>query len=275
MKSAGLRLPACGSYARRDRSALARGEVARLGAAGDHAARRREPTANPYTDVVCWIDLEGPGFARRVYGFWDGGAQLQGALRRHGAGRVALALRVEPPGRRGAERRPRAAARRRLDGRREASEPESPGLRAARPRTGTPSHTPTARLSSCSATRGSPPRPGGCRTEARGRAQRSCPDPGLELRGRGRLAQATGLQLHQLHRGFPELGRRSPRRDVRERRRRLPAQRLGEVRPLGAERGRQHRGRRDDHGEGHGRRAGQPAVRGARGARRSRRISTG
>ena len=29
--------------------------------------------ANPYVDVECWIDLEGPGFKRRVYGFWDGG----------------------------------------------------------------------------------------------------------------------------------------------------------------------------------------------------------
>jgi hypothetical protein len=29
--------------------------------------------ANPYTDVDCWIDLRGPGFERRVYGFWDGG----------------------------------------------------------------------------------------------------------------------------------------------------------------------------------------------------------
>ena len=29
--------------------------------------------ANPYADVVCWIDLQGPGFSRRVYGFWDGG----------------------------------------------------------------------------------------------------------------------------------------------------------------------------------------------------------
>jgi hypothetical protein len=29
--------------------------------------------ANPYVDVVCWVDLEGPGFSRRVYGFWDGG----------------------------------------------------------------------------------------------------------------------------------------------------------------------------------------------------------
>jgi len=29
---------------------------------------------NPYTAVTCWIELEGPGFSRRVYGFWDGGS---------------------------------------------------------------------------------------------------------------------------------------------------------------------------------------------------------
>lgn len=29
--------------------------------------------ANPYTDAQVWVDLEGPGFARRCYGFWDGG----------------------------------------------------------------------------------------------------------------------------------------------------------------------------------------------------------
>lgn len=29
--------------------------------------------ANPYADVECWVELEGPGFRRRVYGFWDGG----------------------------------------------------------------------------------------------------------------------------------------------------------------------------------------------------------
>jgi len=29
--------------------------------------------ANPYTDVQVWVDLNGPGFARRCYGFWDGG----------------------------------------------------------------------------------------------------------------------------------------------------------------------------------------------------------
>jgi hypothetical protein len=29
--------------------------------------------ANPYTEVVCWVELEGPHFSKRIYGFWDGG----------------------------------------------------------------------------------------------------------------------------------------------------------------------------------------------------------
>ena len=29
--------------------------------------------ANPYVEVECWVDLTGPGFSQRVYGFWDGG----------------------------------------------------------------------------------------------------------------------------------------------------------------------------------------------------------
>lgn len=29
--------------------------------------------ANPYVDVECWVELRGPGFSKRVYGFWDGG----------------------------------------------------------------------------------------------------------------------------------------------------------------------------------------------------------
>jgi len=28
---------------------------------------------NPYTDVKVWVDLEGPHFEKRIYGFWDGG----------------------------------------------------------------------------------------------------------------------------------------------------------------------------------------------------------
>ena len=28
---------------------------------------------NAYTDLVVWVDLTGPGFKKRIYGFWDGG----------------------------------------------------------------------------------------------------------------------------------------------------------------------------------------------------------
>jgi len=28
---------------------------------------------NPYTDATVWVDLSGPNFQKRVYGFWDGG----------------------------------------------------------------------------------------------------------------------------------------------------------------------------------------------------------
>ena len=27
---------------------------------------------NYYTDVTCWVDLEGPGFSKRIYAFWNG-----------------------------------------------------------------------------------------------------------------------------------------------------------------------------------------------------------
>ena len=27
---------------------------------------------NYYTDVTCWVDLKGPGFSKRIYGFWNG-----------------------------------------------------------------------------------------------------------------------------------------------------------------------------------------------------------
>jgi hypothetical protein len=30
------------------------------------------PYSNPYTEVTVWVDLTGPNFKRRVYGFWDG-----------------------------------------------------------------------------------------------------------------------------------------------------------------------------------------------------------
>jgi hypothetical protein len=33
----------------------------------------RHNFANPYTDVEMWVDLKGPNFSKRCYGFWDGG----------------------------------------------------------------------------------------------------------------------------------------------------------------------------------------------------------
>jgi hypothetical protein len=33
----------------------------------------RNSYKNAYTDVTIWVDLVGPGFNKRVYGFWDGG----------------------------------------------------------------------------------------------------------------------------------------------------------------------------------------------------------
>ena len=54
------------------RMPLSRGE-AHVWDAQEIAIRAAQDYANPYADVVCWIDLEGPEFSRRVYGFWDGG----------------------------------------------------------------------------------------------------------------------------------------------------------------------------------------------------------
>jgi hypothetical protein len=34
--------------------------------------RAGKPGANPYTDTKVWVDLKGPGFEKRCYGFWDG-----------------------------------------------------------------------------------------------------------------------------------------------------------------------------------------------------------
>ena len=55
-----------------ERSTLARGE-AHVWELQEITFESARPHENPYAEVVCWIDLEGPGFTRRVYGFWDGG----------------------------------------------------------------------------------------------------------------------------------------------------------------------------------------------------------
>ena len=35
--------------------------------------RAQNPYTNAYAQVVVWVDLKGPGFDKRCYGFWDGG----------------------------------------------------------------------------------------------------------------------------------------------------------------------------------------------------------
>ena len=50
------------------------------GAAPVHVWEKQELTftaarayTNAYTEAVVWVDLTGPHFKKRVYGFWDGG----------------------------------------------------------------------------------------------------------------------------------------------------------------------------------------------------------
>jgi hypothetical protein len=68
---AGAVLPAPGGDTP-PRSRLSRGE-AHVWETQEITLRAARDYENPYVDVVCWIDLEGPGFDGRVYGFWDGG----------------------------------------------------------------------------------------------------------------------------------------------------------------------------------------------------------
>ena len=54
------------------RAALSSGEV-HVWETQEITLESARPYANPYVEVDCWIDLEGPGLSRRVHGFWDGG----------------------------------------------------------------------------------------------------------------------------------------------------------------------------------------------------------
>src|SRR3982751_2482820 len=77
----GLRRAACAASLFVSLSLMGTGSAAaRLQSGEVHVWELQEITlatardyANPYTEVECWIELEGPAFKRRVYGFWDGG----------------------------------------------------------------------------------------------------------------------------------------------------------------------------------------------------------
>ena len=59
-----------------------------------------------------WVDLQGPGFERRCYGFWDGGDVFRVRVLATAPGRMDVAQRLEP-GRRRPERPDRRIHRRR------------------------------------------------------------------------------------------------------------------------------------------------------------------
>src|SRR4051794_29630160 len=52
--------------------------------------------ANPYTDATVWVDLTGPGFDKRVYGFWDGGNTFKVRVLATSAGRWTWKSGSEP-----------------------------------------------------------------------------------------------------------------------------------------------------------------------------------
>jgi len=52
---------------------------------------------NPYTEVVVWVDLKGPGFEKRCYGFWDGGDTFRVRVTATAAGTWAWTSGSQPP----------------------------------------------------------------------------------------------------------------------------------------------------------------------------------
>ncbi|MHC4179569.1 MAG: DUF5060 domain-containing protein, partial [Planctomycetota bacterium] len=49
------------------------GEVCHVWEKVEITLRAEKPYETPYQDVEVWVDLTGPQFRRRCYGFWDGG----------------------------------------------------------------------------------------------------------------------------------------------------------------------------------------------------------
>lgn len=54
-------------------SAFAAGPAAHVWEKQEVTLTAAKTYANAYTGVTVWLDLSGPGFSKRVYGFWDGG----------------------------------------------------------------------------------------------------------------------------------------------------------------------------------------------------------
>jgi hypothetical protein len=50
---------------------------------------------NAYTDATVWVDLSGPGFNKKVYGFWDGGNTFRVRVVATKPGKVDLLLTMQ------------------------------------------------------------------------------------------------------------------------------------------------------------------------------------
>lgn len=53
---------------------------------------------NPYTEVACWVRLQGPGFDKKIYGFWDGGQTFRVRLVANSPGRWTWESGSDSPG---------------------------------------------------------------------------------------------------------------------------------------------------------------------------------
>ena len=134
-------------------------------AAGVHVWEKQELTftaarsfANPYTEVTVWVDLPGPAFKKRVYGFWDGERTFRVRVVATAPGKLDMAQRIDSRGP-GTRRQERIVHGRRLDRGTKSSRTRCAAASCARPPTITPWNRPTARRSSSSATPGTPPAP--------------------------------------------------------------------------------------------------------------------
>ena len=218
--------------------------------------------ANPYVEVECWVDLEGPGFKRRVSGFWDGGRTFKVRIVATHPGEWSWRVgsnHAEDSGLAGAGKF-RAVAWSAED---LAANPNRRGFiratdngHALRYADDTPFFLTGDTWLAASTWR--LPFKG---TRA---AADYVPARRHQLRRGSGVAQTAGIQFHLVHRRVSELGRGRTRRHLRQQGRRVPAQRLGKVRVVGAECDDFHPRRSHDHRERHARRAGQPAVRSIR-----------
>ena len=217
--------------------------------------------ANPYVDVQCWIELKGPGFDKRVYGFWDGGRTFRIRFVATAPGEWTWRTGSNQPDDAGLNAG--AGALRALPWTQ--SEIEANANRrgfvhatanghALQYADGTPFFLTGDTWLAAST----------WRLPWRGGAEPAAgyvPASGISFEDAVAYRKRQGFQLRQLHRGISKLGGRQSRRDLCGFARRQHPQCLGEVRHLGPERQGHHRRRRHHHRQEHGRRTGQHPVR--------------